>query len=168
MPRARGEISWSAVAEADRLRQLSTRLREAGRGDLQRQLTRGIRREGAGMLRATQQRWQSIQVTEAPSAGGGKSTGLRMRTAAATRIQILRSGIRMTVRSSQVDPRYGRSLTRGLDGLGRWRHPVFGNRNVWVQNFGQEIFYTTGRSWEPRFRRGVVRVMDDVARQIAG
>lgn len=167
MPRARGEVSWSATAEADRFRRLSTHLREAGRGDLQRQLTRGIRREGEGMLRRTQQRWLGVEVRS--FGAGGESSGLRVRVAAATRIQIVRSGIRMVVAGNRVDRRYGRSITRGLDGLGRWRYPVYGRRDKpWMQNFGQEVFYTTGRSWEPRFRRGVVRVMDDVARQIVG
>jgi hypothetical protein len=168
MPRDRGEISWSAVHAAEKYRQLTRRLRDAGRGDLQRKLNKGIRREGAAMLRATQVAWLGVNVTEAPSAGGGESTQLRARTAAATRIQILQSGIRMSVSGNRVDPRYGKSITRGLDGLGRWRHPVHGNREVWVQQTGQEVFYATARRFEPRFRRGVEQVMEDVAREIAG
>lgn len=164
MPRLVGEISWNAVAVADQYRQVSRRLREAGRGDLQRKLTRGIRAEGAAMLRATQTAWQSVDVRPGDS---GKSTGLRARTAAATRISILQSGIRMQVQGRKVDPRYGQSLTRGLDGLGRWRHPVYG-RDVWVQQWGSEVFYTTARRFEPRFRARIERVMEDVARQIAG
>lgn len=165
MPRLVGEISWSAVAAADQYRALSRRLREAGRGDLQRKLTRGIRAEGAAMLRATQAAWLGVDVGPGDS---GKSTGLRARTAAATRISILQSGIRMQVAGRRVDARYGQSLTRGLDGLGRWRHPVWGNREVWTQQYGQEVFYRTARSFEPRFRARIQRVMEDVARQIAG
>lgn len=167
MPRASGEISWSAVDTAQRYRQLSRRLREAGRGDLQRKLTRGIRSEGAAMLRATQREWLGVNV-RSYGAGGGESTGLRARTAAATRISILQTGIRMSVAGKRVDPRYGQSITRGLDGLGRWRYPVFGNREVWAQNYGSEVFYTTARRFEPRFRSRITRVMEDVAREIAG
>lgn len=167
MPRARGEISWSAVHDAERYRQLSRKLREAGRGDLQRRLNREIRREGAGALQAVRRAWLGIDVTSSPSRGGGESSGLRSRTAAATRIQVLQSGIRVSVAGNRVDPRYGRSLTRGLNGMGRWRFPVWGNREApWVQNFGEEVFYTTLRRYEPRWRRGVQRVMDDVARDL--
>ena len=165
MPRMHGDISWNAIAAADEYRRLAARLREAGRGDLQRKLTRGIRREGAAMLRTTQREWLSVDVTPGDS---GKSTGLRSRTAAATRISILRSGIRMAVAGRRVDARYGQSLTRGLDGLGRWRHPVYGNREVWTQQYGREVFYTTARRFEPRFRAGIGRVMEEFAQEIAG
>lgn len=171
MPTAKGEISWSAVHDAAQYKKLARQLKEAGRGDLQRRMTREIRREGAVMLRAVQAAWLTVQVRgEGGTATGGRrqSTGLRRRAAAATRISILGSGIRLQVAGNKIDPAYGRSLSRSLDGLGRWRFPVHGNREVWVQNHVEgEVFYTTARRFEARFRAGVQRVMDDTARRLS-
>ena len=166
MPKLRGEVSWEAVHDASRYKRLARNLREAGRGDLQRKLTRAIRQEGAPALAAVRSAFLSIDVTSASGPGGGGSTGLRGRVAAATRISILGSGIRVQVNAKRVDPRYGRTLTYGLDGLGRWRYPIYGNRNNWGQNYGTEVFYTTLRRFEPNWRRGIQRAMDDTARQI--
>lgn len=164
------EIALIKIQGAEEYKRLARRLKEAGRGDLQRKLTREIRREGDPALRAVRRAWLGVDVT---STGGGtvapdRSTGLRARAAAATRISILGSGIRIRTEGKKVDPVYGQSLTKGLDGLGRWRHPVFGNRLVWEQQQGQEIFYSTLTRYEAAWRRGVVRAMEETAREIAG
>lgn len=158
------------VDGADQYKRLARRLREAGRGDLQRKLTRAIRQEGAPALAAVQAAWGTVDVSS--SAGGvaapDNSTGLRARTAAATKISVLGSGIRVRVVASQVDPRYGATLTKGLDGLGTWRHPVFGNTDNWEGQRGQEVFYSTLTGFESVWRAGVLRAMEETARQIAG
>lgn len=171
MPTAKGEISWNAVHDAARFKRLSTQLKAAGNGKLRRKLNNAVRNEGRAALRAVQRAWMTVDVTS--SAGGGtKSTGLRSRVAAATRIQILGSGIRVSVQASKVDPVYGRSLTYGLNGLGRWRYPVFPDPDktraewTWRQNVGQEVFHTTLRRFEPRWRRGIQKAMDEIAAEI--
>ena len=85
-------------------------------------------------------------------------------SALATRIESTPTGVQIAVEPSAVDPAYGRALSFGLDGLGRWRHPVFGNTRAWEQQYGQEVFYSTltGRTWET----GLGRVVDQVAREI--
>lgn len=164
------QISVVKIQGADEYKRLARRLKDAGRGDLQRRLTREIRREGSPALQAVKRAWLGVDVT---SSGGGSvapdnSTGLRARAAAATRISILGSGIRVRTEGKRVDPVYGRTLTYGLDGLGRWRHPVFGNRNAWESQQGQEVFYSTLTRFESRWRRGVQRAMEQTARIIAG
>lgn len=160
------QIAWVKIQGQDQYKQLARRLKDAGRGDLQRRMTKEIRIAGDPALRAVQRGWLGVEVTS--SGGGGHSSGLRARTAAATRISILGSGIRIRVEGRRVDAVYGNSLVKGLDGLGRWRHPVFGNRNVWEQQRGQEIFYSRLVRFESRWRAGVVRAMEDTAREIAG
>jgi hypothetical protein len=160
------EIAWVKVADQDKYKRLARRLKEAGRGDLQRKLTRSIRREGDPALRAVRAAWGTVDVTS--EAGGGSSSGLRARVAAATRISILGSGIRIRVEPKRVDPTYGKTLSFGLDGLGRWRHPVFGNREVWRQNAGQEVFYKTLLTFEPKWRAAIQKAMEETAREIAG
>ena len=160
------EIAIMKVHRQDEFRDLSRRLKKAGRGDLQRRLTREIRKAGQPALRATQAAWMTGDVTSSRS--GGKSSGLRARTSAATRISILGSGIRIRVESKKVDPKY-RSLPFYLDALGKaWRHPVFGNRQVWTTQRGQEVFYRTLRGFEPRWRAGIDRAMDETERELLG
>lgn len=157
---------WTKIDGQEKYKALARRLKDAGRGDLQRKLTRAVRKEGAPALAAVRAKWAGVDVTS--TRGGGSSSGLRARVAAATRMQVLGTAIRIKVDSKKVDPRYGRQLTFGLDGLGRWRHPVFGNRKVWTEQKGQEVFYSTLTGYAPRWRAGIARAMEDVARQIEG
>lgn len=161
------EIAWVKVAGQEQYKALARRLKEAGRGDLQRKLTRAIRKEGDPALRAAQSAFRGVSVTsEGP---GGSSSGLRARVADATRISILGNGIRIRVEGQRVapDPKHGRTLAWGINGQ-PWRHPVYGNRKVWTEESGQRVFYETLTQFESRWRAGIERAMDETARQIEG
>jgi hypothetical protein len=171
MPRV---STWMKVDGADKYRRLSRRLKEAGRGDLQRRLARSVRREGESALADVKGAWTGVQVSGSSRGGTGhpdRSTGLRQRVAAATRIQVLQTGTRITVNTRKVDPRYP-GLAWYLDGLGKpWRHPVFGRRGNaqdWQSQRGQEVFFATMNRHGPGWRRGIERVVDEVAREIEG
>lgn len=159
------EIAWIKIQGQDKYKRLAADLRKAGRGDLQRRLTREIRRAGDPALRAVQTRFRTVDVTS--EGVGGYTSGLRARVASATRIAILGSGIRIRVEPKKVDPRYGRTLSFGVNGK-YWRHPVYGNTQVWVGQRGQEVFYSTLTRYENRWRAGIERAMDETARQIEG
>jgi hypothetical protein len=166
MPTARGAVEMQ-VAGAQQYRELSARLRGAARGDLQRRLNGAIRNEGQPALNAVQHALRTVRIT--PSARlKGRQTGLRQRVADATRISVLQSGISIRVEPGRVDPRYGKSLSYGVDGLGRWRHPVFGNRNVWVAQQGEEVFFSNLTQHEASWRAGIERAMRDMTRTIEG
>lgn len=166
------EVAWIKIHGQDQYKRLAKRLRDAGRGDLQRRLTREIRRQGNPALAAVKSAWATVDVRS--EGDGGESSGLRSRVAAATRVSILGSGIRIRVEGRRVDPRYGRSLTYGLNGLGRWRHPVFPDPSktrgewTWTQQWGQEVFYKTLERFEGTWRAGIERAMEETAREIAG
>lgn len=162
-----GLIAWTKVAGQERFNRLSRRLRAAGRGDLQSRLVKAVKREGDPAVAATKAAFRGVDVTS--SAGGsGKSTGLRARIAAATTVRATGTGIRVEVNSAKVDPRHGYALVFGLDALRGWSHPVFGNRNVWATQRGQEVFFSTLSGYEDRWRAGIVDAMEDAAREIAG
>ncbi|MGE4164069.1 MAG: hypothetical protein AB7G23_20270 [Vicinamibacterales bacterium] len=111
--------------------------------------------------------WLTVDVTS--DGDGGTSSGLRQRVSDATRISILGNGIRIRVEGKRVDPAYGRSLAYYLNGLGkRWRHPLFGDRDRWYQQKGQEVFFKTLTEYEQAWRDGIEKAMDDTARQIEG
>lgn len=151
---------------ADRFDALARRFARAGSGGLQGRLTGTVRADGATVLAAVRAAWMGVEVTS--TRGGGSSSGLRARVAAATSATPIPDGVRVEVEASAVDPVYGGSLTRGLNGMGRWRHPVFGDPDTWTQQAGQEVFYSTLRRFEPSWRAGLERVVDQTAREIEG
>jgi hypothetical protein len=157
VPRVRVQSS----ATYSQYRALAQRLRGADK-ELQRNLRRRIRQEGQPVLSAVRAAAAGIEMTSpGGSAGGsGRSTGLRARLAAATKLSVTASGISFQVQESKVDPRYGDVLTAGSEGH-TWRHPVFGNRNAWVTQHGTPWFYPTVRAAQPAFRRAVEQAMRD-------
>ncbi|MFE6846569.1 hypothetical protein [Streptomyces sp. NPDC057686] len=89
---------------------------------------------------------------------GVKHTGLRRRVAAGVGMRVSTSrnpGIRVT--TSMRDPSEA-SLPHHLDDPRGWRHPVFGNRHVWVTQH-------TGGAW---FSRTIADGRDDIARDLHG
>lgn len=162
MPRVRVTSS----AAYGQYRDLARRLRTAD-AELKRHLRRRIREEGAPALQAVRAAARGIDMTTQPSAGGGDSSGLRARLAAASKLSVQASGIRFTVQERRVDPRYGATLTAGSEGK-PWRHPVFGNRNAWVRQQGSPWFYPTLRSEGPAFRAAVERAVRDTLKHIEG
>jgi hypothetical protein len=54
-----------------------------------------------------------------------------------------------------------------VEGKKRWRHPVFGNREVWVNQPSQPYFYNVLRVAGPASRRAVNRVLDGISRDIS-
>jgi hypothetical protein len=55
-----------------------------------------------------------------------------------------------------------------LNRAGGWRHPVYGNREVWVQQHGKpEWFDRSFQGREGHYRQAVLDAMEDMARRIA-
>ena len=147
----------------------SFEIQSRGRGDLIGPLRAAIRREGRPTVNAVQAAWLTVDVSS--SRGGtarpDRSTGLRRRVSAATRLAITGTGIRIVVNTAAVDPRYGKALTWYLDARGKpWRHPIFGRRargRDWATQRGQEVFFSTIDAHAPAFRAAIDRAMEDVA-----
>jgi len=101
----------------------------------------------------------SIPVT------GTKHTGLRGRVAKGVGVKITSAGVQISASMNQQDER---NLPAYLDARDGWRHPVFGNKSVWVRQ-------TTGGSWfneviqdgQPELERRLTEVWEDAARFIA-
>ena len=153
--------------QRQRLGRLASRLRQAAGGGLQQELVDGLRREAPAALDAVRAAWMGVEVTSSRG-GGTASTGLRARVAAATEWEATGRGVHFEVDAIAVDPAYGRTLTWGLYGYGRWRHPVFGNREAWTQQRGEEVFFKTLFGREPQWREELEQACERVARQIEG
>lgn len=85
---------------------------------------------------------------------GIRHTGLRRRVAAGVGIRVgLRTGV--TITTSMQKPSEA-IIPRGMDSRNGWRHPVFGNRDNWVQQ-------RTGGSW---FREPLASRHDEIERSL--
>ena len=94
---------------------------------------------------------------------------LREGLANATRTYPLPWGVRFRVFGPAVGRgKWGVRLAELSDGerAGRWRHPVFADREHWVQQDNQSWFFAPIRAAEPQFRAAVQRGMNKTARRI--
>lgn len=159
-----------SVDGAQRLKKLSKELKDAGRKDLRTQLRREIKDAGKPVVADVKRAALAVDVSS--SQGGtarpDKSTGLRARVAKATGLSITARGIRIRVSGKKMGDQ--KNLAKYLDAsLGRytrWRHPVFGNRNNWVEQRGDPFFFATIRKHTRDFRAACSEAMDKVADEI--
>lgn len=70
------------------------------------------------------------RVRRLPVRGGAGRTGLRRRVAAGVQVLHTPGGARVVTSMPERDESI---IPRGLDRAQGWRHPVFGNRSVWVR-----------------------------------
>lgn len=170
------------------LRQLGERIKAAGRDDLRKKMRRNIRDAGkpvvadlrSAVMRVKvtrssdpyQRRAQEAGVTSRRSTSrwGTRSTGLRARTARAIGVSQTRKGIRIKVSAARFGD-YGVTLPRYLDTEAsprwkKWRHPVFGNPEVWVEQRGQPWFFTTFSQHRERFVQAVSDAVDEMIREL--
>lgn len=163
------------------LEKLSRRLKAQADGGAQKRYRKAVlesTRPVESQLRAAA---RSIRVTSSrggevrPERGSRKRRAqepLRARLAAAVGTRPTRKGLRFYVDAEQVDPQYGASLSRYSDGelqkWRRWRHPVFGDEETWVQQTGSPWFFTTIRKSASRVEQAIEDAMDDVARDVQG
>lgn len=144
------------VRGADQLVDLGRALKDAPR-ELRKGLLAEIRREGKPAVEDVREAARSLL----PKSGGLADLVARQSYGIRTRMSGRSAGVRVTGT--------GRSV-RGLRSVdaGRLRHPVFGNRSVWVQQSVPPGFFSNTLADDaPRFRVGVQRAMEDTAQKIA-
>jgi hypothetical protein len=98
-------------------------------------------------------------------AAGKKGLGLRESIARATKLKVTARGVKFYVDSSKM-PESQRNLPRLLDSEKGWRHPLFGNREDWVDQKGQPYFGATIKKKAPEFRRAIENAMNEVKRDL--
>jgi hypothetical protein len=106
--------------------------------DLKRELTAGLRAVGRSAIPKVRD-----AIDQIPTKGDGTLKG---EMKAATRVQLRSSGPMsgMTIRvDGRKMPAGKRSLPKYMEGLKPWRHPVFGNRGVWVTEQSHPYFFKT-------------------------
>lgn len=175
-----------AVQGAQRLKDLSAQLKQAGRGDLQMELRAAIRTAAGPALADTRAAILGLRIkgtrgggrrareefatqrvrTEGARERARRRTGLRRTVAAATGLRVRARGVTIECNSSRM-PADQRNLPRALDSPRGWRHPVYGNREVWAHQMGGPWFYKTLLGHAPAFRKAISDAMDDIAARIS-
>jgi hypothetical protein len=160
------------------LKAVGRALREAANGkELRKQLTRELKHELAPMVASVKAAWRAAPSSQGRSSRRGGS--LRSLLARATRAEVRLSGRQAGIRV-RTDGRRMPSGMKGLPGLaeglghavdrrrGRWRHPVFGDRDTWVSQrpFPGQPFYSSVQPHEARVRREVEQAVEAVFKQI--
>lgn len=95
--------------------------------------------------------------------------GLRSTIASAIKSKVSYSGFklgaRITVGAARL-PQSQRKLPRYLNSSKGWRHPVWGNRKNWVQQFGEPYFDEPIARHRDRIRREIAQEVNDVMRTL--
>lgn len=98
-----------------------------------------------------------------------RASSLRQQIAAASGSSVSASdkkvALAFRVRAGNLPPSQ-RKLPRRWDKPDGWRHPVFGNRNVWVKQVGSPYFRTTVTDAKDKLTTGVVTAMTAAAEKI--
>lgn len=90
---------------------------------------------------------------------------LRESVARATKLQVTARGVRFIVDGSNL-PHSQRNLPRLMDSEKGWRHPVFGNREDWVDQKAGPYFGRTILRRAPEFRRACEKAMEEIKRDL--
>jgi hypothetical protein len=95
---------------------------------------------------------------------GIKHTGLRARVAAGVGTRITRDGVTISASMNRAGEA---SLPAYLDADNGWRHPVYGNRHVWVlQTTGGEWFAKPFEEGQEDLADALHEVLEDVAQEV--
>lgn len=157
------------VEGAGELRGLARQLKGIeARKDIMRELRKALRAAGRPMVPAVR-----ASVLSLPSRGESARRGrrsLRRSIASATRLDVNTGGARAGV-TVRVHPRKmpdgQRALPALLEGAdGPWRHPLFGNREVWMSQAAHPYFAPAVNPLIPRAERLAEDALDNVADQI--
>jgi hypothetical protein len=111
-------------------------------------------------------------IRQIPSKRPYSAAGLRGQLSRATKLEVKTTGrqasvvIRVDGRKMPSGARAVQSYMEGERPYHRWRHPVFGNDDNWVQQRPNPYFYRVMSVAGAAARRAVNKVMDDISKEI--
>lgn len=109
-------------------------------------------------------------IRQIPSSRPYTAKGLRGQMSRATSLQVKTTGkqaaVVIRVDGRKMPPR-AKAVQSYMEGVKpRWRHPVYGNRDNWVQQPAHPYFFKVMAAGGPRARLAVNRVLDQVSKDI--
>lgn len=147
------------------LAQITRELRKMDDKELLKRFRKELRSAARPLVPAVRASIRAI-----PSSRRYTAAGLRGQLSKATTLEVKTGGKQAAV-ILRVDGRKMRSHSKAVQAYmegtkPRWRHPVFGNREVWVQQPASPYFYKVMRTAGTKARSAVGRVLDQVSKDI--
>jgi hypothetical protein len=159
------EPDWELRHSRD-LSRLSRELRRMDNKEVTKRMRKELRKAAKPLVPIVRASIRNIPSGRAYGVGG-----LRSNLSKATRLEVKTTGRKARV-SIRVDgrkmPSHFKALPQYVEGAKpRWRHPIFGNRQVWAQQPAQPYFYkVVAPAAGPRSRVAVNYVLDGITRDI--
>lgn len=147
------------------LRRITRELRRMDDKKIKAEFRKELRAAAKPMVPAVRQ-----AIRQIPSGQPYRPEGLRGLMSKAVRLEVRttgrQAGVRIRVDGRKMPP-HMRALQAYMEGKkSPWRHPVYGNREVWVKQDPHPYFYKTVIPMGARARLGVNKAAARVARQI--
>lgn len=160
-----------AIENGDRLRDIARAYRRRSDGkDLRKRLRKELRKTGTRLLKEEKQAVRRLPSKGQNARAGRPST--RRQVARATQLRIRTSGptagvvVWVNPRRMPADKRTVPGYMEGVRPYRPWRHPVYGNTDVWVAQQPIPWFYRTGGRYGGEAQRAAARVIDRFASAI--
>jgi len=146
------------------LRQVSKELRRMNDKEITKRFRKELRAAAAPFVPAVR-----AAIDDIPVKGTSGSTGLRKRLKKDTKLPVRTVGKNASVSIGLPGagmPSGQRALPAAMEGTKKWRHPVFGDTDVWVQQEPHPYFYRTVRPMGVAAKAAVNRVVNQITRDI--
>jgi hypothetical protein len=158
------------LVDSGDLKAISRKLRHHADGKrLRKELTTELRQAARPLVPKVKAAWRSAPSTRGKA--GRRGGSLRAQLARATRAEVRLTGKQAGVRirtDGRKMPDRMKSLPGYAEGIRRrpWRHPVYGDRDTWVQQQPFPRFYQAVQPDEAAARRNVNQAIDKVFDEI--
>lgn len=162
-----GDVRLGASSDLDRLARALRK--SAANRDIQRRLYTDLEGAAKPMVSAIKSKVKSLPSKGQNAARGRRS--LRSRIARNVRMRTSTGelpGVEVSVDRNAL-PDGERNLPAYMEGetpFHRWRHPVFGNSSVWVQQDHHDYFYSSAQPYVRDAEKSVEGIVADVAKDI--
>lgn len=153
---------WGVVYSGKTLRQISAELRKMDDKEIAKRFRKELRAAAAPMVPAVR-----TAISTLPSNHDGTLRGL-LKKAVTLQVVTVGKQAQVTIRvDGRKMPGHMKSLPAMVEGKKKWRHPVYGNRNVWVNQQPMPYFYRTVERFGPATRVRVAVVIRGIERDIS-
>jgi len=161
------------ITGTGQLLELNRRLRAAGHENIRQSMIRRFRYAGEQVAEDLRREVRGLQIRGTGSTRPGRalrtSPPLRPEIAAAIRVSVRTGtfpGARIWVDRSRMSA--GRENLPARTNEGRWRHPVYGNRDAWTTSRSQPWWAPTIRRNEQKMRDAAQLILSDVESRLRG
>jgi hypothetical protein len=154
------------VHDGGDLRRISRELRKMDQKEILKRFRKDLRAAAAPLIPAVRTSIRAI-----PSKRAYSATGLRGRLSRATTLEVKTAGARANVKiivTGRKMPDHQKALPAYMEGKRKpWRHPVYGNKNNWVQQQPPSpYFYKVVEAKGPAIRAVINHTIANITRDI--